>query len=363
MPRNLNKKISDELIAFNAQLPRLEASMRRKVRRQLKELEDKLIKTLLDVDPSAPTRTAFKKKRLEALLKTIHNDIASTYKAIKTETLRDTVHVGQLSAQATTQAINSQVGITLASVGVNAELLEQIISGNLIQGAKSADWWARQGGSLKFRFQRQIGEAIQLNETLGDMVRRIRGTRAKGFTDGIMSITTREAEGLIRTSVINANNAARLEALQANADILDGIQWVSTLDGSTTPICQSLDGLVWDMEYEPINHDTPWPGATAHWGCRSTQVPVVKEFNKQSKNKRDRIPESTRASMDGQVPEKETYDSWLKRKDKVDPAYVKKTLGPGKYKIWKSEGLSTRDMVDQYNNPLTVAELEKLYKL
>jgi len=220
---------------------------------------------------------------------------------------------------------------------------------------------SRQAGSVKFKFQREIGDAIQLNETLGDMTRRIRGTRARGFKDGIMAASTRDAEGLIRTSVVNAANGARVESMQANADVLKGIQWVSTLDGNTTPICRALDGLMWDLDYKPIGHSKAYPGNTAHWGCRSGQAPVVKKFSNMPKNKRDKIPEGTRASIDGQVSASTTYDAWLKKKDKTNPSFVKQTLGPKKYEIWKEQGLSMRDMTDQYSNPLTVVELEKRY--
>lgn len=360
---SINDDITDDIIAFSAQLPRLEAGMRRKVRTRLRRLEKKLISELVRIDPSDPARQSFKIKRLQSLLKVIQTEIAATYRSIKNETGRELIKIARLSGQATTQAVNNSVGVALATAGVTEELLEKIVFENVVEGAKSAEWWSRQAGALKFKFQREISEGIQLNETIGDMTRRIRGTRARGFKDGIMSASYKDAESLVRTSVISTSNDSRLEALQANADILDGIRWVSTLDSSTTAICRGLDGLMWDLDYKPINHSTVWPGSTAHWNCRSTQVPVVAAFKDLPKSKRDRIPQGTRASVDGQVPAKQTYDNWLKRKDRTNPGEVKRILGKRKYEIWKSEGLSVRDMVDQYNNPLTVAELEKAYNI
>lgn len=361
MADNINKKIADEIMNFDSQLPRVEGSLRRKARARLKQLEALIIRELTTIDPSEPARSTYKTKRLKKLLKEVTVHIRNTYRGISIENGKENVFVAQLSAKATTKGINDAVGVSLATINIHPDSIKKIIEDNLIEGAKSSDWWSRQAGALKFRFEREIGEAIQLNETIGDMVRRVRGTRALGFKDGIMSVTTKQAEGLIRTSVINASNTARIESLKANSDILDGIEWISTLDGKTTQICRALDGLVWSTDLEPIGHNQKWPGRTAHWGCRSTQAPVVSEFKDIPFNKRTKIPEGTRASMDGQVSEKETYDSWLKKKDKTNPSFVKETLGPEKYKIWKDQGLSTRDMVDQYNNPLTVAELEKRY--
>jgi hypothetical protein len=57
------------------------------------------------------------------------------------------------------------------------------------------------------------------------------------------------------------------------------VQWVSTLDSRTTEICIALDGLQWTLpDYEPIGHKVDFPGAIAHWGCRSTQIAVVKSW-------------------------------------------------------------------------------------
>jgi SPP1 gp7 family putative phage head morphogenesis protein len=361
MADNINKQVSDEIMNFNSQLPRIEADMARKTNARLKQLEATLIRQLTEIDPSAPTRAAYKTRRLQELLKKVQKDIADVYRAIKIEVGNNNVSVAQLSATATTKGINDSVGIVLATRSISADAIKRIVFEDVIEGAKSADWWARQAGSLKFRFQRQIGEAIQLNETLQDMVRRIRGTKANNFKDGIMSLSKREAEGLIRTSTINAANGSRMETLHANDDIIEGIEWISTLDGSTTAICAALDGLVWNLDYKPIGHKQQYPGNTAHWGCRSGQAPVIKEYDDIPKNKRVKIPEGTRASMDGQVSDKETYDSWLRKKNSTNPAFVKETLGKRKYEIWKDNRLSTRDMVDQYNNPLSVAELEKRY--
>ena len=141
---NINDDIADEILAFNSQLPRLEGSLRRKVRARLRHLEDTLIKELAGVDPASPTRTAYKKKRLEALLKKVHNDIVSTYAAIRTEVQRETIGIAKLSAETATAAINGTVGVNIASVGVAPGIYERIVYSDFIDGAKSSEWWSRQ---------------------------------------------------------------------------------------------------------------------------------------------------------------------------------------------------------------------------
>lgn len=160
----------------------------------------------------------------------------------------------------------------------------------------------------------------------------------------------------------------------------------STLDSRTTLICQALSGLQWSLpDYEPIGHDQPYPGPTAHWGCRSTTVAVYKSFAELSKSKsvtteaggksdvdaifRRNLKEAgltdeeieksvynARASMDGQVASDLSFDDWLGSKSK---AFQDEALGPGRADLWRDGDITLAQMIDQTNRPLTLDELSK----
>jgi hypothetical protein len=83
---------------------------------------------------------------------------------------------------------------------------------------------------------------------------------------------------------------------------------------------------------------------------------VLKDFNDLPPSAQKKIPEGKRASMDGPV-DKQSYIQWLSKQSKARQLEV---LGPGKYKLWKEGKISLKDMIDQRNRPLTVAELKKL---
>ena len=99
-------------------------------------------------------------------------------------------------------------------------------------------------------------------------------------TTGIMAQSAAQAVTLVRTSIANAANAARLASFAEEGAI--AVEWVSVIDDATTDICLGLDGLQWLMpddpfdfeNYIPIGHDIPFPGPIAHWNCRSAQIPV-----------------------------------------------------------------------------------------
>jgi hypothetical protein len=65
-------------------------------------------------------------------------------------------------------------------------------------------------------------------------------------------------------------------------------------------------------------------------------------------------PPSTRASMDGQVPDTWTYGDWLKRQ----PAAIQdEALGPTLGALYRKGGLDVDDFVSPNGRPLTLAQL------
>lgn len=67
---------------------------------------------------------------------------------------------------------------------------------------------------------------------------------------------------------------------------------------------------------------------------------------------------STRASMDGQVPASLNFETWLKGKSK---AFQDEKLGPGRADLWRRGVITLSDLLDQWGNPLSLAQLKSLY--
>jgi hypothetical protein len=206
-------------------------------------------------------------------------------------------------------------------------------------------------------------------ETVDQLARRVRGTKANGFKDGVMQASRAQATALVRTSVQTVSNAARAEVFNANKDVIRGQQHLSTLDPRTCPICRPIDNAAWDLTGAPLP-DSPYKGPNPgrpplHWQCRCVRMPVLRPIEElvnivgpRKAGALDALPPSTRASMNGQVAADLTYEEWLNGKSE---AAQKEILGPGKWQLWKAEKLTLSDMVDQSGRPLTVAELQARY--
>lgn len=88
--------------------------------------------------------------------------------------------------------------------------------------------------------------------------------------------------------------------------------------------------------------------------CRSTMRLLTKSWRELGFDI-DEIPESTRASMDGQVKQGLTYEDWLKGKT---PEEQDKVLGKGKADLWRRGVITFRDMLDQTGRPMTLKQLQ-----
>lgn len=91
--------------------------------------------------------------------------------------------------------------------------------------------------------------------------------------------------------------------------------------------------------------------------CRSLHIAVVKSFKEMGIEDDKEIPEATRSSLDGAVPQSTTMEQWLKSKDK---AFVEKTLGKGRADLFLKGKISLSDLVKKNSEVRTIKELKEL---
>jgi SPP1 gp7 family putative phage head morphogenesis protein len=195
-----------------------------------------------------------------------------------------------------------------------------------------------------------IRDAVRIgfieSQTTGEIVNKIRGTKALNYTDGIMNISRANAESVVLTAIAHTANVAQQALYDANEDIIKGYRYTATLDTRTTELCASRDG-----NYYPLGE--PKPSIPAHFRCRSRYVAVIKSFKELGLDVD--LPESTRASMDGQVPAKTTYQEWLKKQSVERQNEV---LGVTKAKLFREGGLPIDKFVSPSGHVYTLNELK-----
>ena len=162
-----------------------------------------------------------------------------------------------------------------------------------------------------------------------------------------VSLKKDQVKTLIRTGTNHLAVEARNETLKENADILEGYQWVATLDSRTTFICMSRDGLIYPISDNPERSPKP----PAHFGCRSTIVPKVKkEFELDVEGQRGAVGSSGR----GVVSAKLNYEQWLRKQSKEFQVEV---LGKERQRLFAQQRLPLSRFIDSDGRTLTLQEL------
>jgi SPP1 gp7 family putative phage head morphogenesis protein len=376
-PRAQADLFADEATTHAWKILRLAASHRATALEFLTDLELELARLIERFTPS--TAKAARLREFQADTAAIIRDI---YKRIAKTHTKDLAALASVEGLATANALNKSIGVAVVKNTLTPELIAQVIQEPVILGHQAREWWAGQDQDLRRKFAAQMAMGQAIGETNEQLVARVRGTKAANFNNGIMAVKRREAEALVRTSAIATSNTARLKGLEEMGPMVKAIQWISTLDSRTTHICKALDGLQWTLPgYKPKGHDKAFPGPTAHWNCRSTQIAVTPSWEELSGKKLkalddrtlqqaidDRLAEEgktpeqiagakarARASMDGQVAKSYDFEEWA---DGKGESFLSEVLGPGRAELYKSGAITFSDLTDQNNRPLTIEELK-----
>ena len=178
---------------------------------------------------------------------------------------------GQHAANEIQSALLNERNIRRKSL--KSELTETAIRNMLdykpfVDGKTMGQWF----GDLEYNISSRIFHGVQKGiiegMTLNSIMQSIRGT--EGFKPGVLKTNRQSAEILART-VINATaNQSRLEMVRANADVIDGVQWLATLDHRTCIICGVYDGKIWSQDKL---YEVKVP--PAHPNCRCVLVPYI----------------------------------------------------------------------------------------
>lgn len=361
---SVNNKIADEVRSHAILLSRYTESQKAEIYRRVNRLFNKLkVQTA-----SARIFTGtIRQKRIEMdkLFKQAEAEIREAYYQIRDYTDKSLLEFAEYEAGWAKRLLSSNIGIEIGAItGISKEQFNAIVADTLIEGAPSSEWWSRQSVKLVDYFKDNVRKGWMLGEGMDEITRRLIGGTDKNGNPvfDIKKGTLRGAKALVRTSVQAISSEARKGVFKENADILKGVQWVSTLDTRTSVGCAALDGLMWDLENNPIGHDMVLEGPPRHWNCRSVLSPVAKSFEElgiEGLKGLEKVGGDVRASIDGEVADSKTFEAWLKEKP---DSYADEIFGKERAEMWRNGKLSIRDMVDQKGRPLTLQELKDIQK-
>lgn len=352
----ISDDILDRFVTRELTLQRVEAGLRKKLLRELRALEKKLKKQVSDFSPADVEHKTWKMQRAEKLLERVRQTIRDSYQQIRSANSRELGELATIEQEFTINALNKTVGAEVVSVRVPESTLRELARDTMVFGAPQKEWWQGQQKSLVDRFLREMRQGALSGETNQQLTQRV---------TSMMDIKRREGMALVRTSMLTVSNQSRLAVYRANADVIKGVQHISTLDDRTTLICIARSGSSWDLATGKALPGSPrkerYPGAPPyHWQCRSVHIPILKPIGEilgRKRSKLDKLPVGTRASMNGQVAADVTFAQWLKARPED---IQKKLLGAERLKLWRGHKITLAQLIDGSGRPLTLDELREI---
>lgn len=372
-----NQRLFDETVRHHVQLLRFGERQADDVAALLAESEQELLDKI--VGAMARGRDASRWEELLTSVRDLRSEVMASVGRVLEHDLRELASSDAEWEEKTLQGV-SPVELSLSSVPV--EQLRAIVD-SPINGLPLKSWLDGIADREAQALQRAVSLAVLQGESVDDLVRRIRGTRANGFEDGILSTTTRNAQALARTAVSHVSNQAREAVWEANSSVVRALRWTSTLDGRTSSVCQGRDGklaAVGDSQLLPSDPELMPAGARppAHFNCRSVMVavmdgvelagdrPFVADARTRAKRERDfrrtakedgvPLSEVRRRWAEervGTLPARTDYSSWLAAQSQ---ALQDEILGPARAKLFRA-GAPLERFTDASGRRLTLREL------
>lgn len=295
------------------------------------------------------TNTVTSQSRIEAKLKFVEELITTEFTAYTDEITEQIELFAVSEAGFVAETVKNASGVSfalpseaqlIAAVNArpfNTKLLKDYLKDFTSQQAKAVS--------------NAVSMGFYEGKTTPEIVRDIIGTKAQNFKNGTLHTSRTSAETMVRTALSHTSAVARNKTYEDNDDLIPYYEWVSTLDGRTSAICRSRDGMVWRINKGPL--------PPAHPNCRSTTAPLFKEDVKVKGDKLIKQDlDGTRASIDGQVSADLTYNDWLKRQTK---AFQIDVLGKQKAELFRKGGLTMDQFVNNKGQELTLDQLQAKY--
>lgn len=273
-------------------------------------------------------------ERLEALLSFVREHRKDASAALYDASKGALVDFAKYESDFQARIIENASGVTFAKPALSqlrAAAVSQPFQGRLLK-----QWYSDLGVDTAKKVSDAVKIGIVEGQTTDQIVRRIRGTRARQYKDGILEISRNQAQAIVRTAITHTAQRAKDELYKQNADVLQGVKWVSTLDGRTSAICRTRDGKIY-----PIDSG---PRPPAHFNCRSSVVGYLGPSS---------IP-GTRASAVGPVPDDVDYGTWLKRQS---AEIQNEALGVKRAQLFRKGGLEIDRFSDATGKEYTLDEL------
>lgn len=287
---------------------------------------------------------------VNSLNRALTKEIRQTYRKIYQEGMSELNKLAGVSARYHKSTFGKALLGIYKAKGINDSIKvnDLIIKGN--------GTFAQQITSISMLQQKKIINTVKTGMTAGKALNSIALDVGKL---GLLQSTV-QTKTLIRTAITQTSMHVQNLTYALNDDVVKGYQYVATLDTRTSLICGRLDGKVYSLNSEFA------PKPPQHFNCRSTTVPIIKSAdqllntknNRLKKRKLANLSNARRASMNGQVPARLNYTTWLGKQTNDTKLTI---LGsPKRVNIFNQGKLKLTQFSNKEGRLISLEKLEKL---
>ncbi len=269
----------------------------------LRAMERDLLRQLRGIDDPSSLRG----RRLQGVLRAVRETLGEgfeNYERVWRRNLRELAeYESDFERRALREVVDYDFSLPSPDQIFNAAFSQPLSVSGIDEGKLLEPFYRDWTGRTYDRVQGSIRLGAAQGQTTEEIVRRIRGTRARRFRDGILDATRRDVTLMTRTALQHVAVTAKAQVWQDNNDIISEMEFLAVLDARTSVLCRSLSGRRF-----PLGQG---PQPPLHIGCRSNLVPVFDgdlDLLNQGGTKVSRDADGNVKRVDADL----TYFEWLK---------------------------------------------------
>lgn len=299
----------------------------------------------------------FSRTRLNKLIAEIDKALIAIYSGYEPIWRDGVINFAQYESEFELKSLKEVVDYDFALP--SASQLDAAVFGNpmAVQGTYNGFFLGDTIADLSQKTITRISGAINAGSARGlttpEIVRSIIGTKKAGYADGVLSMSYKDANLLVRTGLQHTASMARQRTWEQNRDIISGWRFRAVFDNRTSQQCRAIGQM--DKVYEIGKGPLP----PLHPYCRSTSVAALNDkFNFLSEDAtRSARGEDGVESVDANLG----YYDWMKKQ----PAeFQDAALGKSWAKLLRDGGLSADRYAEistgKLFEPLTLAQAKEL---
>jgi hypothetical protein len=299
----------------------------------------------------------FSRTRLNKLNAEIDKALVAIYQGYEPVWRDSLIEFGKYESEFEIKSLKQVVDYDFALP--SASQIEQAVFGNpmAVQGTYNGFFLGDMVADLSGKTIKRVNGAINAGSARGlttpEIVRSIIGTKKAGYADGLLSMSYKDANLLVRTGLQHTASMARQRTWEQNSDIITGWRFRAVFDSRTTQECRALDQM--DKVYEIGKGPIP----PRHLACRSSQVASLdSSFDFLSEGAtRSASDDDGVTSVDADLG----YYNWMKQQP---AAFQDAALGKSWGKLLRDGGLSAdryaEVSIGKLGEPLTLAQAREL---